>query len=399
MNSLLDQLHPYPFEKLNALIKDINPPDDLDLISLALGEPKHRAPDFLIEKSADISAITKGFGTYPPTKGLPELREAIASFVTRRNNLNRAIDPDTEVLPVNGTREALFAIAQTVVNSASNQITLMPNPFYQIYEGAAILAGSTPRFVPCTESNGFNPDFSDVSDAEWQRCSLIYICTPGNPSGAVMSIADLQTLIKKSDEFDFLIASDECYSEIYASSPPPGLLEAASAMGRDDYKNCIAFNSLSKRSNLPGLRSGYACGDAAIVERFLLYRTYHGSAMAVQNQWISTIAWQDEAHVLSNRKLYTQKYDVFMDILKDVWPMKRPEASFYLWPKTPIDDVEFTKKLIAYANVKVLPGIYLSREVDGNNPGAGHVRLALVAEVEECAEAANRIKAIWHKLQ
>jgi N-succinyldiaminopimelate aminotransferase len=399
VNSLLDRLHPYPFEKLNSLIGDINPPDDLDIISLALGEPKHRAPDFLIEQFADIDAIAQGFGTYPPTKGLPELREAIASFVTRRNNLNRAIDPDTEAIPVNGTREALFAIAQTVINGASNQITLMPNPFYQIYEGAAILAGSTARFVPCTESNGFNPDFSDVSEEEWQRCSLVYICTPGNPSGAVMSIADLQSLIKKSDEFGFVIASDECYSEIYASSPPPGLLEAASAMGRDDYKNCIAFNSLSKRSNLPGLRSGYACGDAAILERFLLYRTYHGSAMAVQNQWVSTIAWQDEAHVLSNRKLYTEKYDVFMDILKDVWPMKRPEASFYLWPKTPIADDEFARKLIAYANVKVLPGSYLSREVDGKNPGAGRVRLALVAEVEECAEAANRIKAIWHKLQ
>jgi len=399
VNSLLDQLHPYPFEKLNAFIKDINPPEDLDLISLALGEPKHRAPDFIIERYGDIEAIAQSFGTYPPTKGLPELREAIASFVTRRNNLNRAIDPNTQVLPVNGTREALFAIAQTVVDGASNQITLMPNPFYQIYEGAAILAGSTPRYIPCSESNGFNPDFSGVSDDEWRRCSLVYICTPGNPSGAVMSIADLQLLIKKSDEFDFVIASDECYSEIYASSPPPGLLEAASAMGRDDYKNCIALNSLSKRSNLPGLRSGYACGDAVILQRFLLYRTYHGSAMAIQNQWVSTLAWQDEAHVISNRKLYTEKYEVFMSILENVWPMKRPEASFYLWPKVPIADDEFAKKLLSYANVKVLPGRYLSREVDGENPGEGRVRLALVASVDECAKAANRIKTIWHKLQ
>ena len=396
MNRRLDQLHPYPFERLNALLEDIEPPADMAAIALSLGEPKHRAPDFIIDSYSNKESITRGFGTYPPTKGLPELRRAIADFVSRR--FASTIDPDTQVLPVNGTREALFAIAQTVIDGQSNSITMMPNPFYQIYEGAAILAGGTPKYIPCTEDSGFNPDFSNVSDDEWKACSLVYICTPGNPSGSVMSIEELQNLIVKSDEYDFTIVSDECYSEIYASSPPPGLLEAATRLGRHDYRNCVALNSLSKRSSLPGLRSGYACGDADILAKFLLYRTYHGSAMPVQNQWISAEAWQDETHVIENRKRYSEKYEAVLAILANVWPMQRPPAGFYLWPETPVADDEFTRRLFAHTNIKVVPGSFLSRETDRGNPGTNRVRLALVAGVDECAEAAERIRQFWHKL-
>ena len=392
MNKRLDQLYPYPFEKLNVLLDDIVPPDGIELVSLSLGEPKHRAPEFIINRFSDRETIARGFGTYPPTKGLPTLRQAIAEFVNKRFNLTRRVNPDTEVLPVNGTREGLFAIAQTVIDGTKHSVTLIPNPFYQIYEGAAILAGSTPVYVPCTQNTDFNPDFSCVTDVEWQNCSLVYICTPGNPSGSVMSIAEIQSLIRKSDEYDFVIVSDECYSEIYAVEPPPGLLEAASRMGRDDYRNCIAFNSLSKRSSLPGLRSGYVCGDAQILEKFLLYRTYHGSAMSVQNQWISELAWQDEEHVIANRRRYAEKYTSVLDILANVWPMQRPAAGFYLWPETPIADDEFARRLLAETNVKVLPGSFLSREVNGLNPGMNRVRMALVANLDQCVEAANRIR-------
>ena len=396
MNKRLDQLHPYPFQKLNALLDNVVPPDGIEPVSLSLGEPKHRAPEFIIKSFSDRETIARGFGTYPPTRGLPALRQAIADFVNKRFNLTRSVNPDTEVLPVNGTREGLFAIAQTVIDGTNNSVTLIPNPFYQIYEGAAILAGSTPVYVPCTQDTGFNPDFSCVTDDQWQNCSLVYICTPGNPGGSVMSVAELQSLIRKSDEYDFVIVSDECYSEIYAAEPPPGLLEAASRMGRDDYRNCIAFNSLSKRSNLPGLRSGYVCGDAGILEKFLLYRTYHGSAMSVQNQWISELAWQDEDHVIANRRRYAEKYDSVLDILANVWPMQRPAAGFYLWPETPIADDEFARRLLAETNVEVLPGSYLSREVNGLNPGKNRVRMALVADLDQCVEAANRIR---HTLQ
>jgi N-succinyldiaminopimelate aminotransferase len=399
VNSQLGQLHPYPFEKLNALMSGVQPPADLAPIALSLGEPKHRAADFLIDSYSDKDTIARGFGTYPPTKGLPELRQAIADFVNRRFELTRHLDPDTEVLPVNGTREALFAIAQTVIDSAANTITLMPNPFYQIYEGAAILAGSQPAYVPCTADNDFNPDFTVVTEQQWQACAMVYICTPGNPSGSVMTLEELQNLIRLSDEHDFVIVSDECYSEIYADQPPAGLLQAASAMGRHDYRNCVAFNSLSKRSNLPGLRSGYACGDAEIINRFLLYRTYHGSAMPVHNQWVSELAWRDEDHVVINRQRYREKFDAVLSILENVWPMQRPPAGFYLWPQTPIADDEFARRLLQETNIKVLPGSYLSREVDGVNPGYGRVRMALVAGVDECAEAANRIKQFLPNLR
>ena len=398
MNRRLLDLHPYPFQKLDALLDDIEPPADLAPISLSLGEPKHRAPDFVISSYGDTDRIARGFGTYPPTRGLPELRAAIAEFVSRRFNLARPVIPETEVLPVNGTREALFAIAQTVIDSANNSITMMPNPFYQIYEGAAILAGSTPMYIPCPGERDFKPDFSGVTEQQWRACDLVYLCTPGNPSGAVMAVADLQELIERSDVYDFVIVSDECYSEIYAGAPPPGLLEAASLLGRDNLKNCVTFNSLSKRSNLPGLRSGYVCGDADILERFLLYRTYHGSAMPVHNQWISELAWRDEDHVVANRNLYDEKFEAVLAILEDVWPMRRPDAGFYLWPATPWRDDEFARRLLATAGVKVLPGRYLSRQVDGHDPGADRVRMALVASLDECTEAARRIRQFWDKL-
>lgn len=397
MNPRLDKLHPYPFERLSALLAGVNPPDGLPLIALSLGEPKHRAPDFIIEQYRDPETIARGFGTYPPTRGLPGLRGAIADFVTHRYHLAAPIDPETQVLPVNGTREALFAIAQAVIDPSTPNLTLMPNPFYQIYEGAAILAGSTPGYVPCTPATGFNPDWSGITDDQWQATSLVYLCNPGNPSGSVIGIGELKELISKAQEHDFIIVSDECYSEIYADQPPPGLLEAASAMGQTDYRRCLAFNSLSKRSNLPGLRSGYVCGDAQIIERFLLYRTYHGSAMSVHNQWVSELAWRDEAHVEANRQLYREKFEAVMDILENVWPMQKPAAGFYLWPETPIPDEEFTRLLIGEANVKVLPGSYLSRESEGQNPGANRVRMALVASLDECVEAAERIRDFWRR--
>lgn len=393
MNPQLELLHPYPFERLNALLEGKEAPSSLRFIPLSLGEPKHEAPAFIVDAYAKREAITEGFGTYPPTRGLPELRAAITDFVARRYNLE-AVDSDSQVLPVNGTREALFAFAQTVIGQKDGSITLIPNPFYQIYEGATILAGSEPHYVPCHEQSGFAPDFSGISEETWQRCELVYICTPGNPTGNVMTIEQMQELIKLSDRYDFVIASDECYSEIYANEddPPPGLLQAAAASGRNDFRNCMVFNSLSKRSNLPGLRSGYVCGDASLIARFLLYRTYHGSAMSVHNQWASMAAWQDETHVIANRELYRNKYDAVLDVLDNVWPMSRPTAGFYLWPKTPVDDETFACRLFEQQNIKVLPGRYLSREVNGYNPGHDRVRMALVATLDECVEAAERLK-------
>lgn len=394
MNTRLSRLHPYPFERLNDLLAEVQPNENLPLIPLSLGEPKHEAPTFLVDLYRDEDLVRRGFGTYPPTAGLPELKDAIAAFVNRRFHLDSSpIDAASQVLPVNGTREALFAIAQAVIDPDSPGLTLMPNPFYQIYEGAALLAGSDPLFIPCTPETDFNPDFSVVTDDQWEACKLVYICTPGNPTGAIMSVEDLQSLIRLSIEHDFVIVSDECYSEIYQdeASPPPGLLQAAAAMGQSDYRNCVAFNSLSKRSNLPGLRSGYVCGDAGIIEKFLLYRTYHGSAMPVHNQLLSAAAWQDEEHVIINREIYREKYDAVMEILDPAWSMTRPPAGFYLWPETPVDDLTFTKKLIEAVNIKVIPGRFLARNAFGTNPGENRIRMALVATMDECVEAAVRL--------
>ena len=397
MNPDLDKLHLYPFQKFNALIADVQGESQHPMISWAMGEPKHPAPDFLVTALADSSMIRQGFGAYPPTRGIPELRQAIADFVERRFRLHRPLNIETEVLPVTGTREALFSIAQAVIDHGGSQTTLMPNPFYQIYEGAAVLAGSKPVYLNCDTSNGFIPDFQAVSSETWQQCRLIYICSPGNPTGSVMSTAQLRELIELSDEHDFVIASDECYSEIYRheSHPPPGLLQAASEMGRDDFRNCIAFNSLSKRSNVPGLRSGYVAGDAELLERYALYRTYQGAAMPVHHQLLSVMAWEDEQHVVENREAYRQKFDAVSRILDPVWSMEIPDAGFYLWPETPCSDTEFAVRLLRYANIKVLPGSYLSRDTRSGNPGADRVRMALVASGDECIEAAQRIRDNW----
>jgi N-succinyldiaminopimelate aminotransferase len=396
VNHYLEKLHPYPFERFNQLLEGVETSINEPLIAWSLGEPKHPAPEFIIDSLREV--LSQGLGTYPPTKGMPELRTAIADFIQRRFNLPAALDSEHQVLPVNGTREGLFAIAQSVIDPAAPGLTMMPNPFYQIYEGAALLAGSEPRYMNCTDEH--LPDFAGVTDQEWERCKLLYICTPGNPSGAVIPLDQLKTLINLSDEHDFIIASDECYSEIYddEQNPPVGLLEAASALGRHDYKNCIAFNSLSKRSNLPGMRSGYVAGDAEVISKFLLYRTYHGSAMPVHHQIASTKAWQDDSHVVANRDRYRQKFNSVLDILSEFWPMERPEGGFYLWPETPIRDTDFAVKLIELANVKVLPGTFLSRETAQGNPGANRVRMALVATESECVDAALRIRDCWSAL-
>ena len=400
MNNNLEKLYPYPFQRFNQLLDGVTSETNLSQIAWSMGEPKHAAPDFLVNALTDTALIREGFGTYPPTKGTPALRTAIANFINRRFGLEPALDPDLNVLPVTGTREALFAFAQAVIEPQSDSVTVMPNPFYQIYEGAALLAGSKPYYVNCEPGNGYLPDFDGVPEEVWQRCQLLYLCSPGNPTGAVMGIAQIQTLIALSDKYNFIIASDECYSEIYMDeeNPPAGLLEAASLLGREDYKNCVAFNSLSKRSNLPGLRSGYVAGDAEIMQKFLLYRTYHGSAMSMHHQVLSTLAWNDEQHVIENRQVYRDKFALVADILNPVWPMAIPEAGFYFWPETPISDPDFAIRLVQLANVKVLPGSYLSRATDSGNPGTNRVRIALVATQSECIKAAERIVDCWHKI-
>jgi N-succinyldiaminopimelate aminotransferase len=396
MNPDLNQLHPYPFEKLNQLKKDCVPPAHLDHIALSIGEPKHPSPHFVTE---NLIAHTHLLSNYPLTRGTLALREAMAGWLNRRFGLSSQIDPATQILPVTGTREALFALAQCVVDrSAANPLVLMPNPFYQIYEGAALLAGARPLYMNCTEDNGFLPDLDAISEQQWSDCQLIYICSPGNPTGAVMDEAYLQRLIELAQRFDFIIASDECYSEIYFDehNPPPGLLGAASAMGLDDYRNCLVFHSLSKRSNLPGLRSGFVAGDVRIVDKFLLYRTYHGCAMPPATQSASISAWNDEQHVIANRELYREKFATVIELLSDTLRPVAPDAGFYLWVKTPDSDTRFARDLFDQQNITVLPGQYLSREVDGLNPGANYVRMALVAPLDECRDAALRINEFLH---
>ena len=341
MNPNLAQLHTYPFEKLAQLKAPCRPPEHLSPISLSIGEPKHPAPDFVLQAMIDNLS---GLAHYPLTKGIEPLREVIASWLIKRFKLKPGhIDPVKHVLPVNGTREALFAIAQTLVDhghTGSPPLVIMPNPFYQIYEGAAILAGAEPYYLNTTEETGFLPDFDSVSEQDWQRCQLIYICSPGNPSGQVIPEDELIKLIQLSEKYNFVIASDECYSELYfdESRPPTGLLEAAESIGNTQYKNCLVFHSLSKRSNVPGLRSGFVAGDEQLIQAFYQYRTYHGCAMPLHHQAASIAAWSDERHVLANRDLYREKFAIVIDILKDVMDIQQPDASFYLWPKTPIDD-------------------------------------------------------------
>ncbi len=392
MNPDLQFLHPYPFEKLRQLKASVSAPEQLDHIALSIGEPRHPAPHFVIE---NLIAHTHLYSSYPLTKGIADLRSAIADWLTQRFTLNQPLDPEHQVLPVNGTREALFAFAQCIVDRhAPRPRVFMPNPFYQIYEGAALLSGAQPVYMNCVADHDFLPDLDAVDAADWDDCQLIYICSPGNPTGAVMPIDYLQKLIRLAQQHDFIIASDECYSEIYfdEANPPPGLLQAAAAMGIDDYARCVVFHSLSKRSNLPGLRSGFVAGDADILQKFLLYRTYHGCAMPPPTQSASTVAWRDEQHVIDNRQRYREKFDRFAQILDGVLPLKRPDAGFYFWAQTPITDTDFAQQLFARQNITVLPGQYLSRSSNAGNPGAGYVRMALVAELDECIDAAERTK-------
>ncbi|UUY06506.1 succinyldiaminopimelate transaminase [Pseudomonas sp. J452] len=392
MNHALTQLQPYPFEKLRALLAGAQPPADKRPIALSIGEPKHKSPAFVAEA---LSANLEQLAVYPTTLGIPALREAIAAWCERRFKVPAGwLDAARHVLPVNGTREALFAFTQTVVQRDVGGLVVSPNPFYQIYEGAALLAGATPHYLSCLEDNGFNPDFDAVPAAVWQRCQILFLCSPGNPTGALVPLEQLNKLIALADEHDFVIAADECYSELYfdEDNPPPGLLSACAELGRSDFKRCVVFHSLSKRSNLPGLRSGFVAGDADILKAFLLYRTYHGCAMPVQTQLASVAAWNDEAHVRANRDLYREKFAAMLDILGPVLDVQRPDGGFYLWAKTPGDDSQFTRELFAQQHVTVVPGSYLSREVNGDNPGAGRVRMALVAPLAECVEAAERIR-------
>jgi N-succinyldiaminopimelate aminotransferase len=392
MNDALQQLQPYPFEKLRVLLGSVTPNPDKRPVALSIGEPKHRSPAFVAEA---LAANLDQMAVYPTTLGILALREAITAWCERRFGVPAGwLDPARHVLPVNGTREALFAFTQTVVNRSADGLVISPNPFYQIYEGAAFLAGAQPHYLPCLEENGFNPDFDSVSADVWKRCQVLFLCSPGNPTGALVPLETLKQLIALADEYDFVIAADECYSELYfdEGTPPAGLLSACVALGRTDFKRCVVFHSLSKRSNLPGLRSGFVAGDADILKAFLLYRTYHGCAMPVQTQLASIAAWNDEVHVRANRTLYREKFDAVLEILAPVMDVKRPDGGFYLWPNVGTDDAEFCRDLFVAQHVTVVPGSYLSREVDGFNPGAGRVRMALVAPLAECVEAAERIR-------
>jgi len=391
MNPDLKKLQPYPFEKLNALKAGCQPAVE-GHIALSIGEPKHEAPAFVLDA---IRNNLHQISSYPSTKGTLALRTAITGWLSRRFKLPEgALDPERHVLPVTGTREALFSFAQCFVDHDEDALVLMPNPFYQIYEGAAFLSGATPFFYNTVKQNNYLPDFDAIDEATWKRCQIIYVCSPGNPTGSVISKQQFIKLIDLSRRYDFIIASDECYSEIYfdENNPPAGLLEAAEECGNKEFTNCIVFHSLSKRSNLPGMRSGFVAGDAKLIKSYLLYRTYHGCAMPPVHQVASTAAWNDEAHVRQNRTLYTQKFNAVIEILESVIEVSLPDAAFYLWLNTPVDDETFAKGLFAQQNVTVLPGSYLSRESEAINPGKNHVRLALVAPLDECITAAKRIK-------
>lgn len=394
MNARLADLQPYPFQKLAALIEGIEPPTGKSPIRLSIGEPQHPAPaavlQALVQNRADVSV-------YPTTKGSAALRQSIARWANRRFKLDRQpLDPERNILPVAGTREALFSIAQTIVD-ARDTLTprvMMPNPFYQIYEGAALLAGARPYLVSTVADNGYKMDLANIPESVWRETQLFYVCSPGNPTGAVLSIGDWVAIIERSQHYGFVVAADECYSEIYfdEDQPPPGILEAAACLGVRNFRNCLAFHSLSKRSNLPGLRSGFVAGDPDILGRYFDYRTYQGCALPLPTQAASIVAWDDESHVRHNRDQYRAKFDAVLETLGNSLDVQRPDAGFYLWPRTPHADPLFARELYRRENVLVLPGSYLSREVEGANPGAGRARMALVAPLEECTEAARRIR-------
>ena len=397
VNPNLAKLHPYPFEKLRQLFEGISPNPKLHEIKLSIGEPQHATPGFI--KDALVAGLG-GLASYPTTLGLPALRRAIANWMARRYGLD-AIDPESEIIPVNGSREALFAFTQTVIDSSlsPSPLVVSPNPFYQIYEGAAYLAGADLRFLNTLPENDFSFDYDSLSDADWRRVQLFFVCSPGNPTGKVFDLEDWKKLFALSDKYGFIIASDECYSEIFfdEDKPPLGGMQAARLLGRS-FERLVMFSSLSKRSNVPGMRSGFVAGDAAILKKFLLYRTYHGGAMNPAVQSASVAAWNDEAHVIDNRRQYREKFSLVTPLLSAVLGTAMPDASFYLWAKTPIADTEFARALVADYNVVVLPGSFLARESQGVNPGSGFVRIALVAQKDECLEAASRIQQFVSKL-
>jgi len=389
VNSRLSQLQLYPFEKLRALLAGLSPAGTP--IPLSIGEPQHATPE--VVRRAIVEHLD-GLSAYPATAGQERLRQTIAAWFERRYNLT-SLDPRTQVLPVNGTREALFALGQAVIDPArANAAVVSPNPFYQIYEGAALLAGAEPLFLNQTEDNGFALDLDSLTEPQWTRTQLLYVCSPANPSGRVLTLDDWRSLFERSDRYGFVIAADECYSEIYDDRPPLGALEAAQRLGRDGFPNLVVFNSLSKRSNAPGLRAGAVAGDAKLLARFLLYRTYHGSAMSLVVQEASIAAWNDESHVADNRRQYREKFDALVPMLQPVMHAPRPEAGFYLWARVPGGDEEaFARDLFKETHVTVLPGQYLARDAHGINPGRGYVRMALVASVSDCIEGARRIVA------
>ncbi len=390
MNPRLDTLQPYPFEKLRLLLAQAGTaPAGLRAINLSIGEPKHAAPQCV--KDAMVGALD-GLSVYPPTKGDSKLREAISQWIGKRYSIP-CPNPETQVLPVLGSREALFSFAQVVLDSTKNGIVVCPNPFYQIYEGAALLGGATPYYVNSDPKLNFGCDWSTVPSEIWARTQLLFICSPGNPAGNVMSLAEWRTLFELSDRYGFVIASDECYSEIYLdeANPPLGGMQAAVQLGRIDFRNLVSFSSLSKRSNVPGMRSGFVAGDATLMAKFLLYRTYHGSALSPVVSAASIAAWQDEAHVIDNRQQYRAKFDAVLPILEPVLDVTRPDASFYLWAGTKGPDADFVRDLLTHTNVTTLPGSFVGRTVNGVNPGQNRIRIALVAPLADCVEAAQRI--------
>jgi N-succinyldiaminopimelate aminotransferase len=388
VNPYLDCLQPYPFERLRALFQGVHPPAGLREIKLSIGEPQHATPQFICD------ALCKGLGglaSYPTTQGVPALRKSIAAWMEKRYDLP-AIDPDTQILPVNGSREALFSFAQTVLDgSKPGALVASPNPFYQIYEGAALLAGATPVFLNTLPGNGFALNLESLSPAEWARVQLLFVCSPGNPTGKVLHLDDWKLIFEYADRYGFVIASDECYSELYFDDHKPlGGLEAAHRLGRG-FDRLVMFSSLSKRSNVPGMRSGFVAGDPKLLKQFLLYRTYHGCAMSPVVQAASTVAWQDEEHVAENRRLYSEKFAAVTPRIASVLGTGLPDASFYLWARTPIADTEYARRLYAEEHVVVLPGSFLARQAHGINPGENFVRIALVAPFAECVEATERI--------
>ena len=388
MNPLLAQLQPYPFERLRHLFSEIAPNPDYTPVSLGIGEPRHATPELIIQA---LRTHTSELAAYPATAGLPAFRQACSNWLSRRYSVS--VNPATQILPVNGSREALFSFAQTVLDGQDGSVVVSPNPFYQIYEGAAFLGHARVHYAPSIAAKNFAIDWDSVSVDVWQKTRLLFVCSPGNPTGAVMPLDEWRKLFALSDEYGFVIASDECYSEIYfGDTPPLGGLQAAVMCGRPDFKRLVCFTSLSKRSNVPGLRSGFVAGDASLIAPFLLYRTYHGSAMGGMVQQASIAAWNDETHVIANRALYKEKFDQITPMLAKVLDVKLPDAGFYLWAGVPGgDDEAFARDLLAQYNVTVLPGRYLAREVNGFNPGQGRIRMALVAQPQECLEAASRI--------